>query len=205
MSDLEVFGPLVLATDVEDALEVTLKKWMATYLGFTERHIGKPANWLPAPKSYTVTSDFDAFPEEAVPAVLLICPGIDKPLMDGKREYRAVFPVRVGIRVESRDRRASERLAKYYAGALRSLLVAKGSLGDFAEATTWTGEEYGTHVSDRSQRTFGSADIKLNIEVRKVVKRLTGPAEPAKDPSVPPLAWPTVAHITPVVLTPQHI
>jgi hypothetical protein len=151
-----------------------------------------------------VTSDWDAFPEEQVPAVLIICPSIDKPLMDGKREYRAVFPVRVGIRVESKDRRSSERLAKYYGGALRSLLIGKGSLGNFATATSWEGEEYGTHISDRTQRTFGTADVKLNIEVRRVVRRLSGPAVPATVPGTEPPAWPLFTSGA-VTVKPEHI
>lgn len=205
MSDLEVFGPLVIATDVEDAIEATLKLWMATYLERMVRHIGKPAGWLSAPKSYTVTSDWDHFPEEAVPAVLIICPNIDKPLMDGKREYRATFPIKVGIFVEARDRRSTERLAKYYGGALRELLLQKGSLGDFAIATTWEGEEYGTCVSDHSQRTFGSAEIKLAVEVRQVVRRLAGPGTVPANPKIPPAAWPLVTKNTPVVLDPQPL
>lgn len=203
MSDLQIFGPVVLATDVEDVIESTMKLWMTTYLGLIVRHIGKPPGWLPPPKSYTVTSDWDSFPEEAVPAVLISCPDVENPLMDGQRTYRAIFPVDVGIRVESKDRRSSERLAKYYGGAVRALLLAKGSLGDFAEATTWTGEKYGAHVGDRSQRTFGTADIKFNIEVRQVAKRLTGPATVPVEPGVPPPSWPTVTHNTPVVLKPH--
>lgn len=202
MSDLEVFGPLVIATDVEDAVEATLKLWMQTYLERMVRHIGKPAGWLSPPKSYTVSSDFDHFPEEAVPAVLIICPNIDKPLMDGKREYRATFPIKLGIFVEARDRRSSERLAKYYAAALGELLLHKGSLGDFAIATTWEGDEYGTRVSDHSQRTFGSAEIKLAVEVRQVRKRLSGPGAVPPAPQTPPGPWPLVTKKTPVVLKP---
>jgi hypothetical protein len=205
MSDVEVFGPLVLATDVEDAVEATLKLWMATYLGFVDRHIGRVSPWLLPPKSYTVTSDWDAFPEEQSPAVLIMCPGVTKPLMDGKREYRAIFPVSIGVRVEAPDRRSTERLAKYYGGAIRALLSGKGSLGDFAVATTWEDEKYGTHVSDRSQRTFGSADLKFNVEVRQVVRRLSGPAEPLKAPGVAPAAWPKVTHNTPIVEKPEAI
>jgi hypothetical protein len=178
---------------------------MATYLGRVNRAIGKPANWLPAPKSYTITSDWDHFPEEAVPAVLIMCPGIAKPLMDGKREYRAVFPVRVGIFVESQDRKSTDRLAKYYGAALRELLLHKGSLGNFATATAWEGEKYGTRVSDRAQRTFGTAEVELNIEVRRVVKRLSGPAAPLVDPTKAPGARPTVTKKTPVKITPEPL
>lgn len=202
MSDLEVFGPLVLATEPEDAVKATMKLWMATYLGRVTRHIGKDPGWLVPPKSYTITSDFDHFPEEAVPAVLIMCPKVDKPEMDGKREYRAVFPITVGILVEASDRNSSERLAKYYGGAFRELLLHKGSLGDFATATAWVGEDYGTRISDRSQRTFGSAEVRLDVEVRKVVRRLSGPIAPLVNPDVAAPAWPRVTKNTPPTLSP---
>ena len=72
MSDLEIFGPIVTGADVEDAVERTLKEWMQTYLRRMERHISKPPNWLPNPGSYIASSDWDHFPEEQVPAILLI-------------------------------------------------------------------------------------------------------------------------------------
>lgn len=205
MSDLEVFGPLIIGTQPEEAVEATLKLWMATYLGRMNRAIGQPANWLQVPQSYTITDDWDHFPEEAVPAVLIMCSGIEKPLMDGKRFYRAIFPIKVGIFVESQDRSSTRRLAKYYGAALRELLLHKGSLGDFATATAWDGEEYGTRVSDRSQRTFGTAEVKLNVEVRQVVKRLSGPAVPLADPTKAPPAWPIVTKPTFPKISPEPL
>lgn len=205
MSDLDIFGPLIVGTQPEEAVEATLKLWMETYLGRLNRAIGKPPHWLQAPKSYTITSDWDHFPEEGVPAVLIMCSGVAKPLMDGKREYRAVFPIRVGIFVESQDRKSTDRLAKYYGAALRELLLHKGSLGNFATATAWEGEKYGTRVSDRSQRTFGTAEVELNVEVRRVVKRLSGPAAPLTDPTKPPASWPTVTKNTPPKISPEPL
>jgi hypothetical protein len=205
MSDLEIFGPIVTGADVEDAVERTLKEWMQTYLRRMERHISKPPNWLPNPGSYIASSDWDHFPEEQVPAILMICPDAGRPEMDGKREYRTTFPIQIGIFVEGQDRRSSERLAKYYGAALRELLTHKGSLGNFAEATCWEGEQYGVHISDRSQRTFGTAEVKLSVEVRQVSRRLAGPAEPLKEPATEPGPLPTVTKNTPVQLTPQAI
>lgn len=205
MSDLDIFGPLVVGTATEEAVQATLERWMLTYLGRLDRAIGKTPPWLKPPRSYTITSDWDHFPEEAVPAVLIMCSGVEKPLMDGKREYRAIFPVKVGIFVESQDRASTDRLAKYYGAALRELLLHKGSLGNFATATTWEGERYGTRVSDRSQRTFGTAEVELNVEVRRVVKRLSGPAEPLAKPGEAPPSPPTVTKETRVKLSPEPL
>lgn len=180
MSDLETFGPLVLGTEPEEALQDTLEQWMETYLAFVVRKINRPDFTLPLPRSYAVSSDFDHFPEEALPAILIMCEGIRDPKKDGRGQYRATFPLKVGLFVEGRDRKSSEQLAKFYAGAIRGLVTAKGSLGNFATATTWTDEKY--HVADRNQRTIGRAEVCFNTEVRGVVRRLSGPAAPIPAP-----------------------
>jgi hypothetical protein len=202
MSDLEVFGPLVLSTDVESAVEATLKRWMTDYLRWVERTKNLRVNFLPTPRSYTITSDWDHFPEDQLPAVLIMCAKADNPKMDGRREYRATFPVRVGVIVSAKDRNSTERLAKYYGGALRALLLAKGSLGNFAVQTCWDGENYDVHTADRSQRTLATAEVKLTVEVRNVVRRLAGPLEPSPKPAESAPPWPTVSKETPIVLNP---
>jgi len=203
MSDLEVFGPLVLATDVENAYVATLKLWMPTYLGFVERHIGDEFGTLPLPGSYTFSSDFNHFPEEQLPAILISSDKLAHPQPDGTKAYRATFPMKVGVAVSSQDRTSSERLAKIYAGVIRSIFTDKGSLEDFAVATDWLSEDYGVHVSEASARTFGAAQLEFQTEVRNVSRRFAGPQEPSSTPGVEPGALPLITQQTPVGSKPQ--
>lgn len=202
MSDLQTFGPLIIATQVEDAAQVTLETWMPAYLRWVERLLGKPTDWLQSPQSYVATSDWDHFPEEALPAVLIMAPGtIGAPAQDGRRIYRAIFDLRVGVLVSAGTRSDTERLAKFYGAALRALILGKGSLGNFATGTKWLGESANIKVADDKQRTMATAENRFAVEVREVVKALTGPTNPPAKPAEPPPDEPVATNVE-VILKP---
>jgi hypothetical protein len=203
--DHDVFGSIIVATEVEDALKATIEEWAPTYLRFLERHLGKEPMWLPNFRSYVVTSDFDHWPEEQLPAILIISPEINKPAPDGNKDYRADFPINVGVFAAGNDRSSSEKLVKYYGAALRALLLQKGNLGGIATATVWDGEKFDVHVPEAGKRTVGTAEIELTTEVRQVVRRLGGPSEPLPPPEAEPSPWPLVEHVTPVKLDPEDL
>lgn len=193
MSDLQRYGPLVLGTDVEDAVKATLQEWMPDYLAWVSRHIGKPG-FLRPPGSFEVTSDWEHFPEEKLPAILIVCAEAVNPEKDGRKEYRATWTLRVGAFVSARDRTSSERLAKYYAGVIREIINAKGSLGQVGWASTWKGERYVPEVTARAQRTISSAEVRFDVQARHVSSWLIGPSVPSPvvEPAVEAPALPTV-------------
>jgi hypothetical protein len=197
MSDLETFGSLILTPSVEDAAQGTLELWMPTYLRWLERLLGRPTGWLKEPRSYAVSSDFNHWPEDQLPAIQIMCPGLlERPIRDGTREYRATYDLCIGVYCSAGSRRDTQRLAKYYAGALRAILVQKGSLGNFAIGTVWLDENYDVRVSDKSQRTTATAELKFAVEVYGVVKALTGPLVVPSEPAEVPPNSPTVTDKT---------
>lgn len=197
MSDLEVFGNFKLPTEIDDAVQGTLEQWIGTYLRLVERRLGKEMGWLPNPKSYIVSSDFDHYPEEQLPAIIIESRGTaGRPKMDGTKYYRSEFGIKVSVFVEASDRRSTEQLAKYYVAALRLLVMQKGSLGGFAIASCWEDESYSAFTSDRTQRTIGTATVSFNVEVREVGQRLSGPSVPIE---TEPGAIPKATKVTPGV------
>lgn len=193
MSDLDIFGSLILAPQLEDAAQGTIETWISTYLRRVERFIGKPALWLPNPKSYECTNDFDHWPEEQLPAILIMVPGISgRPERDGERNYRVPFHLKIGVVVSADTRKHTERLSKYYAGAIRNLIANKGSLGSFAVGSVWVDENYENKTSDHSQRTLSRAEVCFDTEVYGVVKALAGPATVPAEPATEPPSNPTV-------------
>lgn len=196
MSDLEIFGPLVMWSDVADATTLTLQRWIATYLGMVDRKLGKPAGWLPLPGSYVTSNDANHFPEDAPPATVVAVPGtLGQPKREGQGKYRAEWDVRITVFVQAPDRDSTQRLAGYYGAAIRSLILGKRSLGDFAQGTTWHGEFYQTRVADRDQRTLGSCENRFCVDVRDVVQAPNGPLNPATDPGTAPADWPTATDV----------
>src|ERR1700761_6148239 len=109
MSDEQIYGPLVLATDVEDSATLTLSTWLPQYLGRVARKIEQDSNWLQPPKSYVVTSNANHhWAEEQLPAITLASPGtIGRPQRSG-RFYRAFWQLQVVVYVSANDQASTE-------------------------------------------------------------------------------------------------
>lgn len=186
MSDEQAYGPLVLATDIEDGATLTLQTWLPQYLGRVARKINQDSNWLQPPRSYKVSNDPNHWPEDQLPAVVLASPGtIGKPMRSG-RLYRAMWQLQVVVFVSANDEPTTERLAKYYGAAIRSVLTAKADLGGIAAGCEWEGERYNIRIRDGAQRTFGSCSNTFSVDVRDVVQALGGPSVVTAPPVVPP-------------------
>jgi hypothetical protein len=211
--DLDQFGPIVIATALDAAVKNTLQEWMPTYQRFIEREGGLASEWLPKPRSYTISSDFTHYPEEQLPALLIMSKELSKPRMDGRKEYRVDAPFCIGAFVSAKDRNSSEALAKYFGAVIRALIVQKGGLANaqqrekgepgLAVTTEWTGEKFDVHESDTSKRTIGTVEVEFVAEIRQVVQRLGGPKEPLPAPQAEPSPWPTVNKLTPVKIDPE--
>lgn len=200
MSD-DIFGPVIVDTQVGHAIEATLQLWMPTYLAMVTRKLtslGVDIGYLPTPASYVHTSDPDHFPEEKPPCIVIAIPGtIGKPLRDA-RNYRAMWDARVTVFVTAPNRAMTSALEKYYATAIRTLLLNKRSLGGFAEGIDWSGVTYGVRIADEDKRTLGSSECRFAVDVRDVVQVFAGPLQPITDiPADWPLATKVIATLEP--------
>lgn len=204
MSDEQIYGPLVIATDIEDGCTLTLQTWIPQYLGRVSRQIGQDSLWLPAPKSYVVSSEpSHHWAEDQLPAVVLASTGTMGKPQRSARLYRAFWGLQVVVYVSANDQPATERLAKYYGAAVRSVLTAKADLGGIAAGVEWLGEKYNPGISDKDSRTRGSCSNSFSVDVRDVVQALGGPSVVTDPPVVPP-DWPVADHVT-VNLAPEAL
>src|SRR3954469_11008205 len=89
-------GPIVTAHDVEQAALATLRKWASTYLGEAEDQHELTRGTLARPRSYTATNSFDKWPEDQLPCVLLVSPGLAQPPnVEGNGRHRAQWALGV--------------------------------------------------------------------------------------------------------------
>jgi hypothetical protein len=203
MSDEQIYGPLVLATDITDGAELTLQTWLPQYLGRVSRKIGQGSTWLQPPRSYKTSNNPLHWPEDQFPAVVMACPGTIGRPMRSARLYRAFWELQVVVFVSSKDEPSTDRLAKQYGAAIRAVLTAKADLGGIAAGCEWQGEKYDIRVSDSTQRTYGSCSNTFSVDVRDVVQALGGPLVVTPPPVVPP-DWPTADNVT-VNLAPEAL
>jgi hypothetical protein len=117
--------------------------------------------------------------------------------------YYAMWQLQVVVFVSSKDEPATDRLAKQYGAAIRSVLTAKADLGGIAAGCEWEGEKYDIRVSDSAQRTLGSCSNTFSVDVRDVVQALGGPSVVTDPPVVPP-DYPVADNVT-VNLAPEAL
>lgn len=126
-------GPIITDDMVEDAVVSHLKTWLPSYLAEVEDAVpGVERGFYKRPpgSSYTTRADFDKWPEEMLPAIVVVSPGIDDdPVKDGRGNIRAQFQIGVVAVVSSTDQVATRRYAYRMGAAIRGVLIQKPSLG----------------------------------------------------------------------------
>jgi hypothetical protein len=190
MSDI---GTLITDDMVEDAVIATIKLWLPTYMSEVERQLGLTPNYYqrpPGDASYTVRADFDKWPEEMLPVVIVISPGIDDdPPKDGNRRYRASFQIGTVCVVSSINQLETRRYAYRMGAALRAVLVQKQSLGQAFDGrvrgVTWHGSR-NNEMASEDQRSIWANRQLFTVEVGGVLGGAAGPTAPEPDPQTPP-------------------
>jgi hypothetical protein len=77
-------GAVVTGRDVELAALALLQRWSGTYLAEMERQSGRAPASLPRVRGWATAADFETWPEDQVPRVLLVSPGLlGPPMADG--------------------------------------------------------------------------------------------------------------------------
>lgn len=188
-----IFGRIVTGADVEAWSWATLRTWISTYLAEVERQSGLVAGSLQRPRGFVTAPSLDKWPEDQLPALLLISVGMSEPpLKQGDGRFRARWEMGLACVVSARREDESRALAMRYMAALRALFVQRPSLDGNAAGTVWLGEQYDQlEYDDARSLTAGLAQF--TVEVEDVVSANAGPlrADKPLDPDVDP--WPAWA------------
>jgi hypothetical protein len=181
--ETNVFGPSVGAPEVEAAALATLKTWLPTYIHEMERRTGRDPGTIARVRSWNETSDFSQNPGVALPAVIVVSPGLDgEPERRGNGVYAAWWQIIVGVIVGAATAGAANDLAKLYAEAVRMLFVGRnGGLGDLRARRRWLDESYDDAPPDFKQ-VATVATVSLAFLVEGVVADGYGPKTPDDDP-----------------------
>jgi hypothetical protein len=173
-------GKIVTGRDVELAALAVLKKWASTYLGEAEAATGRVRGSLPRPRAWTTATEFEKWPEDQLPAVLLISPGLAAPpRADGNGTYRASFALGI-VSTSHMDETAA--LAKLYCATLRACLLQHQSLEGFAAGVTWADENY-DDLPSIDDRSLGAGQAIFVVEVDAISTRWNGPIHPSEPPT----------------------
>jgi hypothetical protein len=188
INDEAIFGPIKNGRDVKQAIKGTLREWMPTYLALMERHTGRDPKSLPLPRSYVMSDDgtLNKKPEDQLPAVVILTPGNggQKPVRDGDGIYKAGFVVNVACIVSAggqNPQEATSDLAEDYRTVLELILLHNGSLGGFAESTTFEGWR-ADDLAAEDDRSISAGVNVFEVLVKGIAKHGAGLPEPLDEP-----------------------
>lgn len=172
----DVFGPIFVASQLEKAVIDTLIKWMPTYLPLVEDQLGREAGQIPLPITYTTRRIFTKFPEDQLPTVIVVSPGLDgEPREEGDGTYRAKWRMHVGCVVSTSDLIETNIVSKIMGAAMRAAILQHASLGGVACGMDWYDEYYDPLPNDDTTRSLGAVALSFRIEVDNVVNWQHGP------------------------------
>lgn len=181
MSDL--YGPIVDGELIETKMIAHLKLWIPDYLAEVERQREVPPESLPGPKSYSQVNEWRKSPEDRLPAVLVLCPGLARPpRREGDGRYTATWAVGVGVVSAGRNVQEVKRNSKLYTAAIRALVLQHPGLPDLdVLGATWEDERY-DNIREEKTRTIGSGQVMFGLQVRDVTNTNLGTATPQAEP-----------------------
>lgn len=192
-------SPLVTRGQIEKAMLTHMQGWLLPYLGRIERLNGLTEH-IATPKSWEVVNEYTRYPEEAMPYIAVISPGISPghpPRRDGDGWVTAWWLIAVGAIVATRDERSAKDIAGYYGAAIRGCVMELPDLGGWAEGVEWNDEKYDDFPRVQ-ERTMAAVRLVFTVEVQEVINVFGAPSDyqntsvPPDDPYATPAPFPIV-------------
>jgi hypothetical protein len=190
---MSTFGPLFSAHEIEDGARQVLQDWLPTYMGEVQRQHGVK---LPPIKSWATVDSYDRWPEQALPALMIIAGGIGKggePQEHGGGFYRATWALSVSVTVEHPKANDARKIARLYAAAIRGVLLQRRTLGVAGTVSDWLDEGYGA-IKTKDRRTRAAAENVFAVKVEEVVNWRMGP-KTDEPPAQVPADYPEITEL----------
>lgn len=186
MTDPDVFGDIIDADTIEQAVRDTLQAWLPAHLAHQERRKGLPQGTLPQPRSWPTVSEFDLEAHEQLPAVVIVSQGsTGTPERNPKGEYRKTWRFEIAAVIGDKTEREARKLGALYLAAIIGALVQNQTLGGVAESCRNVGPDdhaFGTTERRAQRAIYGTA---FEVTVKAAFNDRLGPATPPDDPYHP--------------------
>jgi hypothetical protein len=196
---MSIFGPIIHAVQVDDAVTAHLRKWLPTHLSQVERDTGRSVGFLARPVLWTSVYDEGQFADKRLPALLVITGGTDAVERHGDGSYSALWDVLISSVVRGRNDADVRLVASLYGAAVVRCMLQHASLGGFAGGVAWRGHMPLVPLSDTVDRGrhLLVAQSRWFVQTDDVVSDRDGPVdpEPQPDPQTPYPDGPTVEEV----------
>lgn len=192
----DVFGAILVDSDIEEAVTATLKRWFPTYLAEIARQQNISPNLVPKPANdaYTTRNSFDVEKGEKIPKVVVLSPGmLGTPTKTGE-SYRGVWSVGVAVAAAAKTEELATMMVRCYGAAVVKILTDKQKLDGSISVVNivWTGASNDDLPIPSPHMLYKAASRLFSIDVENIYRLTGGPAEPTL---TAPAAYPTVPDI----------
>jgi hypothetical protein len=181
-----MFGRIRHAGEAENAVRVTLQKWLHTFLTEVERQNQITPGQIERPRgdSYFRTTDPQSLPNHSIPAIAIegTGPVTDPQDLDGAGTVTVAWGVSVTVYAKGKNRDDALDNARMIGAAIRATLAGKPSLEGFASDVWWIDEDFGVLEASR-ERTMAGCEEVFGVQPDGGVMRYgAGPNQPDPDP-----------------------
>jgi hypothetical protein len=206
-----LFGPVVDAGQVQQAIQDTTLTWIDTYLVAVERANSLPDRYYDRPRSWRIDDSVRRLPEDQMPVLLVVSGGdIDEPSdTRGDGLLDEIHDVGITVIGKAGKRHDTALLARRYMAALKLLLNHKG--GDFGGVCRLASKPAGrTDEVIRSEggtnrEYLGVAYVTFRVLVTGAMSRAGGPDTPAPGAPATVPSYPAGPAVQTVGVTVNHL
>lgn len=193
------YGLILSLHQVEQAIINLADRWFTEYLAEAERQNGFPPRHFPELKDKDVVNDFEKWPEEHLPFLLVMYMGLsERPRRYGDGSYSTRSLFGASIIVSTNSRRNTRIAAAVYAAAFEAMVVQHRGLErpDLVQGLTWI-DSRPSELPPESSRSLGAHIMLFEVDVKNVVSE--GGRPPAEDPRPDPYEPPEpLPHVDPI-------
>jgi hypothetical protein len=206
--DPGVYGRIVTGNDLERSALDLLRAKLPEYVGEVERQHGQTPGKRQTPRGYIVASQFAKWPEDQLPVVVVISPGVTgPPRRAGDGRTLASWALSAGVINSAAHIEKVRENALDYVAAIRTLLAQEQTLGGLATAVDWIDEDYIPPFPYGQSRSLFGAQAIFTVTVDDVVSYGRGPGGPWGPPPAPDdptdaTRWPPVKRAVVTVAPP---
>lgn len=179
-----VYGTIKPPDELSMKIAETIQARHDEYLAEVERVVGLPPRKIPRIKSYSFTDDgnLDKMPEDEIPCVVILTPGVaSQPVMDGDGYFRVNYVASVAVIAAGQNQEEASKLAKWYGVMIATLLLQNSGVGGYVDGMTWRGVRF-DDLPTEAARSMAIAFNVFEMEVPDVLTMNGGLPEPPDDP-----------------------
>lgn len=150
---------------------------------------------LKTPESWGVASEYDRFPEDGLPAIIVAASGMpSRPEGEGDGSISGDWVIEVSATVSSTGAARTRRAGQLYLTAIIASILQRRSLSTPYGAVDLGEVDY-LDIPSEKRKTLFTAAAGFTVQVADMLNTRGGPAT-ATPPDPMPLTWPEVTEIT---------